>query len=297
MRAYTLPEPSVIELGLLRRLSGSARRPAVWKTFPSGEIHVRVSGVEKRVCLIGRTTPPADNFFRTLLLADTLRRNGAEKITLVLPYLAYARQDRQTRPGDPLSTACLSRALASAGVGRVVTLDLHSRRNIESSPIPIENVSIVPDMARSLAAELKGRDVSVVAADFGGRERADDFARTLGLKGGAVWIEKRRDRSGKASAKRLVGSLAGRTAVIVDDILDTGGTISEAARLLKKHGCRDLYLCVVHPVFSAGAARLIKKLKFRRVLVSDAFPATSEVLRLRNVRVVSAAAILAKAVL
>jgi len=296
MKTYLLPEPTAIELKLLALISGSAELSAAWKRFPSGEDHVRVSGVEDRVCVIGRTAPPGDNFFRTVLLVDTLRRSGAKSITVVLPYFAYARQDRQTRDGDPVTAAAITRVLAAAGADRIVTADLHSVRNIESSPIVIDSVSVIPDMAGELKAELAGREFTVVSADHGGQERADRFARALGRSEGAVWIEKDRDERGRVTAKRLVGRLAGDTAVIVDDILDTGGTVGEAVRLLQENGCRRFYLCVVHPVFSGNALRLVKKIGFKKIIISDALPAPRPLPRWRQVATVGAADRLAEAV-
>jgi len=296
MRTYLLPEPTAIEADLQRRLSGSAEPTAVWRRFPSGEDHVNVGSVDEQVCVIGRTAPPGDNLFRTMLLLDTLRRNGARYTTLVLPYFAYARQDRPMQAGDPVTAATITRLLAAAGADRIVTADLHSTRNIESNPIPIESISVIPDMAETLRADLADREFTVVSADYGGQARADRFARSLGRETGAVWIEKDRDENGQVTAKRLVGRLAGTSAVIVDDILDTGGTVGEAVRLLREHGCREFYLCIVHPVFSASALRLVKSIKFRKIVISDTCPIPAGLRRLRQVEVLSAASRLAEAV-
>jgi len=295
MRAYCLPDPSPMEKRLLKRVSGSMLERAEWKTFPSGEIHVRVGKPPKKVAVIGRTHPPADNFLRTLLLVDSLRRNGASDIVLVLPYFAYARQDRRIRPGDPLSPLAILASFKAVGARRVVTLDLHSRRVADSSPLPITSVSAVRMLAGELKDGLRGREFTVLAPDRGAADRAALFARALGGKPAVIWAEKKRDPSGRLIGMRLNGYPRGGAAVIVDDMLDTGGTVRKAVGLLRRRGVGELYLCVTHPIFSGRAARLIARLGFRRIVAADALPAPAAG-RLRGFKTVRSDALLSGAV-
>ena len=295
MKTYILPSPDGFEKRLLKLLSGSAAGAAEWKVFPSGEFHVRVGRPPKRVAVIGRTRPPADNFLRTLLLVDTLRRNGARDITLVLPYFAYARQDRQIRPGDPLSALALLTAFKAAWVRRVVTVDLHSRRVAAASPIPVRSLDVTKLLAGELKGALRWKNFIVMAPDRGAIAKARSFARAVGGRPQIVWADKVRTASGKLVGMRLSASPRGTTAVIVDDLLDTGGTVARAVRLLRGRGVKDLYLCVTHPVFSGAAARLVNRLGFRRIIAADAFDGGGA-RRLPNFRTVAVGRPLAKAV-
>jgi len=295
MKTYELPSPTAFENRLLKLLSGSAVGASDWKVFPSGEFHVRVGRPGKKAVVIGRTQPPADNFLRTLLLVDTLRRNGCRDITLLLPYFAYARQDRQIRPGDPLSAQALLTALKAAGVRRIVTVDLHSRRVAAASPIPIRSLEVTRLFAGELKRKLRKTVFSVVAPDRGAVARARSFARAVGGRPQVVWADKVRGVSGKVISMRLSAVPRSQTAVIVDDLLDTGGTVEGAARLLRSLGVKDIYLCVTHPIFSGAAARLVGRLGFRRILVADAYDG-GVAHRLPNFRTVAVGQLLAKAV-
>jgi len=295
MKTYALSPLTAFEKKLLKDLSGSASDPAEWKVFPAGEFHVRVGRPPRRVAVIGRTQPPADNFLRTLLLVDTLSRNGAREITLVLPYFAYARQDRQSKLGDPLSAQALLAALKAVGARRIVTVDLHSRRVAAASPLPIRSLDVARLLAGELKKKLRRTVFSVVAPDRGAVARARSFARAIGGRPQVIWGDKVRGASGKVVSMRLSASPRGKTAVIVDDLLDTGGTVARAARLLRSLGVKDLYLCVTHPVFSGAAARLVGRLGFRRIIVADALEAVAA-RRLSNFRTVSVGRLLARAV-
>jgi ribose-phosphate pyrophosphokinase len=297
MITYTLPQMKEIEHKLLRLISGSDRILTEWKTWPSGELTLHVSGMEPKVCVIGRSVPPAENLVRTILLMDTLQRSGSKSITLLVPYLAYSRQDRPRELGDPNSAACMTRLFAGMGVDRLVTLDLHSDRVVESSHVLIQNVSVLPDMAAVLSKDLgKEEDFVVVSPDRGGRHRAELFAAGMGRQMKAVWIEKERGPSG-VRGKRVMGRVEAKSAVIIDDILDSGSTIKESVRLLQEKGVEDFYLCIVHPVCSGRAPHLLREIKFKKILISDSLDAPVEVHRMKEVQVVSAARILAEAVL
>ncbi len=295
MNAYLLPDPKPLERLLAKRLLKSGRRLASWKRFPSGEVFVSVAGAAKKVCIIGRTEPPGDNFFNTMLLIDTLKRAGAKDIAAAIPYFGYARQDRQSRSGDPVTADCLTNALGCAGATRIITIDIHSERIAKGSPIPIVSVSPLKEMSRLLQGRLKGKPCTVVAPDYGARKRAGELAGLLA--GGVAWVEKIRDARGGATARSFRGVTRGKTAVLVDDILDTGGTLRAAAGLLRTLGFEELHLCVTHPVFSAGAKETVRKLRFASMVFCNTIPLPPEIAARPNVLVTNVSKLLADAVI
>lgn len=295
MNAYLLSDPKPIERLLAKRLLKSGRRPASWKRFPSGEVFVSVEGAAKKVCVIGRTEPPGDNFFNTMFLLDTLKRAGAKDIAAAIPYFGYARQDRQLRPGDPVTADCLTNALGCAGATRIITIDIHSERIAKGSPIPIVSVSPLKEMSQLLKVRLKGKPCTVVSPDYGARKRAGELAGLLA--GGVAWVEKVRDARGGATARSFHGVTRGKTAVLVDDILDTGGTLRAAAGLLRSLGFRELHLCVTHPVFSADARETVRKLRFASLTFCNAIPLAPKIAAWPNVQVVEVSKMMADAVI
>jgi ribose-phosphate pyrophosphokinase len=287
MRAYTLPDPDAGERDLLKALAGDSRQRARWTSFPNGEDRLRVEDVERDVCVIGRTAPPGDNLFRTLLLIDTLRRSGAERITLALPYFGYGRQDRQQLSGESVTASAVIAALAAAGASRVVTADLHSDLVRETSPVPIESVSPVVDMAEVLRKVLGDELCTVVAPDHGARHRADLLAAGLGQRQEAAWVDKsRHPLTGKIDASEIRGPVQGTIAVLIDDILDSGKTIELAVRLLRRRSFKTIFLCVTHGLFDGDAQARIRRLKLKNIFVTDALPLKKYVARLPGLKVV-----------
>ncbi len=297
MRCYTLPEPTPAERKIATIVSGRAPAEAQWKVFPSGEIFLHAEPAAGTVAIVGRTAPPADDFFRTALLADTLRRSGAEGIIAAVPYLGYARQDRQDAKGDALSSSFVAAQLAAAGVTRIVTVDVHSDRTRESCPVAMTDVSPVPDMAVAVQLALGGKDYTIVSPDFGARHRAEALAAVLGHREPA-WVEKRRDPStGKVSLVDVHGDLRGDVAVIVDDILDTGGTVELAVKMLRVKRFETVFLCVTHPVFAKGAAARIRRLGLSKIFVSNTIPLRPDAAALPGIKVVDVTPLVAAAVL
>jgi|GEM_PF-1482663 len=304
MKFYTLLNPTELEKKIMR-LFGQRKELCYWKIFPDGEMFLNLKAPDKKAIVLGRTSPPCENFFQTLLLADTLRRAGTSarggsasggKINLTLPYFGYSRQDRKIFPGDALTSACLRDSLARAGVARIITLDLHSPRILEKSPVPIVNISMAGEFAAHLKPLLRGQSFTVAAPDYGSKRQAERLAGFLGTKA-VAWMNKKRDpKTGKVAATYIEGKSAGRTAVIVDDILSTGKTIKLVFEMLKQEGFKTFYLCITHPVFAPGAARLIRRLRFKRILISDTLSAPQDVLKIPGLKIISAAKLLAKAI-
>jgi len=294
MHCYTLPEPTAAERKIALGVGKVA--PARWKTFPNGELFVHV-GIESGVAgIVGRTAPPSEDFFRTALLADTLRRAGATGVVAAVPYMGYARQDRQQAGGDAFSAAFLANQLAAAGVVRLVTVDVHSDRIREASPLRLTSVSPVPDLASALQLSLGQKDFTVVAPDFGARHRAEAFADLLAHREPA-WVEKRRHPvTGKLTLVDVHGDLRGEIAVIVDDILDTGGTIELAVKMLRAKRFKTFYLCISHPLFSKGAAARMRRLGIAKIVTTNTIPLSSDVARLRGMKVVDVTSRIAAAV-
>lgn len=278
MNCFTLPDPTPIEKRVMNLIGPGL---AEWSEFAGGEMFVSVRGVEESVCLVGRTGPSGVDLFRTALLADTLRRNGATQITAVIPYFAYARQDRRHAPGDAVTGAFAASQLACAGVTRIVTADLHSNRIREGTTIPIVSVDPLPDMAPALRRGPRG-EFTVVAPDRGSAGRAERLAALLGRPGDVLVFEKKRTRFVGVAVGRPEGRVAGASAVIVDDMLDTGATVAAAVVRLKEQGFRVFSLCATHPLFTGDAVKRIRRLKFSRIVCANTIPMAPRVRHLKG---------------
>lgn len=293
MKIYTLPGLTDLERSILRQNKQKSDL-CLWKKFPDGEMFLSLKSFEKEAVILGRTSSPCENFFRTLLLSDTLRRTGVKKINLILPYFGYSRQDRKIFSGDALTSACLRDSLARAGVTRIVTLDLHSQKILEKSPVKITNLTMVEEFARAVKKQIGDEKFTVVSPDYGGKHQAERLAHCL--RGGDVaWINKKRDpKTGKVAATYIEGRKIGEAAIIIDDILSTGKTIRLTHQMLRRDGFKKFYLCVTHPVFAPGAAALICRLGFKRIFIADTLPVGKNVKKIPGLKILSAAKILAK---
>ncbi|MBI4272551.1 ribose-phosphate pyrophosphokinase [Candidatus Uhrbacteria bacterium] len=298
MIVYTLPDPTSCEQYIRDHVSTDLSESAVWKTFPSGEFYVRLLRVEKKVVIVGRTWGSADNLWRTLLLVHTAKQNGAEHIILVLPYFAYSRQDRQRLEGEPFSGALLAQLFASSGARQIISIDLHSKRIQDASPIPLASISFVEELASVFKKEPNiPQDVTVVAPDKGAKDHSDTFASLLQEDKKCVWIEKERDpHTGKVQYRAFHGADHNGSAVLLDDMLDTGGTIQESVRVLRQRGFQDISLCITHPIFSGDAADRIRALGFSHIFVSDTIPLSQSVAALPGIHVISAGQVLVNAI-
>ena len=295
MRIHTLPELTSLERRLARRLSGSMKRDALWRTFPDGEIAVHVRPTKGHAVVLGKTGPSGDDLLRTLLMLDTAKRTGAECVTLVVPYLSFGRQDRAVQAGDSVAADLVMRRGAQSGATRIVTADLHSDRARRMAKVPLQDVSPIPLFVKALKRSVS-EGMTVVAPDDGSRARAQELSTALGL-GDIVWLKKERARSGKTRIRGMHGSLKGDSVVLVDDILSTGGTLSDATAYLRTRGARALRLCITHPVFCGDAASVLRSLHLDGIFVTDTIPLSVQVARLKNVRILSIADLLAEAVL
>ncbi|MEA3249916.1 MAG: ribose-phosphate diphosphokinase [Patescibacteria group bacterium] len=295
MKIFTLPSPNSFERKLKRQLKPAASARADWGIYPNGEMHLEVRGIGRKVCVIGRTESPADTALATLLLVDTLKRNGAKDITLVLPYFGYARHDRAVKKGDSVAAAALLGIFRQVGVTRLVSVDPHGPYLDKYCRYPLVRVNMVPTMAGCMERELRGVEHTVVAPDHGAVKRAREFGELSGASA-VAWVDKKRMRRGGVVAQGLRGSIAGRTAVIVDDQVDTGGTVIEAVKLLRKNGFREFHLCATHPVLSKGAKGKLERINFRTIMFSDTVVGTGRGDMPARTIVVSAAELLAKAV-
>lgn len=292
MISYLLPDATAAEKRLARKIGRLGK--ASWKTFPNGEEFMSVLKPPERAVVIGRSAPPAVDLFRTLLLIDTLRRSGTKDVTLVLPYYGYARQDRAVKPGDPVTARLIARQAAAAGAKRIVTLDLHSAATASGSPVPLHSAHMAHAFADRLKRDVRD-GVTIVAPDHGAKSRASRFAARLGRGATLAWVEKKRGSGGRVSASGIGGKITGDTAVLVDDIVDTAGTVALAAALLRRRGFKRLYLCASHPVLSDDAVRRLRECRFTRILFSDSVPLSSEARRALNPVLLRTDAVLAAA--
>jgi ribose-phosphate pyrophosphokinase len=249
------------------RLAPGARDDMRVQRFPNGELHITLGCdvADRRCALIGSVAPPDDQLVTFTLAADTLRRHGARAVTAVLPYLGYARQDR-LEPSRSLAAGWIGELLRGSGVTDVITVDIHSEEAARLLAVPVRSLSPAPLFADALG-QLSNEDTVMVAPDAGARTRAAALAGAAEIPTAVAWLQKRRTPGG-VSHSRLVGELSPH-AVVVDDMLDTGGTLVSCCRILLEHGVQRISIAVTHGLFSDIAWRELLRLRVEAIHTTD----------------------------
>src|SRR5580704_16566644 len=246
------------------------------------------------VFLLQSTSFPAnDNLMELLVTIDALRRSSARRITAVLPYFGYARQDRKTAPRTPISAKLVANLITQAGANRVLTMDLHAAQIQGFFDIPVDNLYAEPLFTRDIRERFDGRDIVIVSPDVGGVLRARAIATRLNRD--LAIIDKRRERAGQSEVMNVIGEVQGRDCILVDDLVDSGGTLCNAAEALLKAGARSSSVYTTHGVLSGGAVARIASSPIETMTITDSILATEAVRLARNIRQISVAPLMAEA--
>jgi ribose-phosphate pyrophosphokinase len=268
----------------------SIRRFADMEVFV--EIHENVRGED--VFVIQSTSYPTnDNLMELLITLDALRRSSARRITPVIPYFGYARQDRKSGPRTPISAKLVANLITEAGANRVLTMDLHAGQIQGFFDIPVDNLSVAPLISKDIEDRFAGREVMIVSPDVGGVLRARTIARRLNCD--LAIIDKRRERAGVSEVMNIIGEVEGRDCIIIDDIVDSGGTLCNGADALLANGARSVSVYVTHGVLSGGAVARIASSPIEMLTITDSIAATEAVRLAHNVRQLSIAPLMAEA--
>jgi ribose-phosphate pyrophosphokinase len=266
--------------------------------FPDGEVMVEVrENVRGGDCFVLQSicTPPNENLMELLLLMDALRRASAKRITAVIPYFGYARQDRKVAPRVPISAKLVADVVTAAGALRVLTVDLHAGQIQGFFNIPVDNLYAMPVLIQYLRKRLEGRRVTVVSPDAGGVERARAFARRLNAN--LAIIDKRRPRASEVAEMQLVGEVRDSSALLVDDMIDTAGTITEAAKVVMNAGATEVLACATHPILSDPACERLNKSRIVEMITTNTIPLRAKAqAELGSLKVLSVASLIAEAI-
>jgi ribose-phosphate pyrophosphokinase len=247
------------------------------------------------VFIIQSTSFPAnDHLMELLIIIDALRRSSARRITAVIPYFGYARQDRKPGPRTPISAKLVSNLITHAGADRVLTLDLHAGQIQGFFDIPTDNLFAAPVMVRDIKERMNGGPRMVVSPDVGGVVRARALAKRIDAP--LAIVDKRRERPGESEVMNIIGDVNGRSCILVDDIVDSGGTLVNAADALLKHGAREVYAYITHGVLSGGAVSRIANSKLKELVITDSIQPTEAVKVARNIRAISIAPLIGEAI-
>jgi ribose-phosphate pyrophosphokinase len=266
------------------------------RTFSDGEIYLQINenvrGAD--VFVVQPTCTPVDrNLMELLLMMDALRRASAKRITAVLPYYGYSRQDRKDKPRVPISAKLVASVLVTAGANRVLSLDLHAAQIQGFFDIPVDHLFAAPVMVEYIEG-LNLPNITVVSPDAGGVERARAFAKHL--KAPLAIIDKRRDQPNVAEVMHVIGEVENRVCLIVDDLVDTAGTLLKAAEALLSHGASKVYACCTHAVLSGSALQQIEDSVLTELVVSNSIPLREEARHCKKIKQLSVAPLLAKAI-
>jgi len=260
------------------------------------EVYDNVRGED--MFIIQPTSNPAnDHLMELLIMTDALRRSSAARITAVIPYFGYARQDRRAKARTPISAKLIANLLTEAGVERVLTMDLHAAQIQGFFDIPVDNLYAAPVFAMDVEHHFRGRldNVTIVSPDVGGVARARDLAKRLGCA--LAIVDKRRERAGEIAEMTVIGDIEGQTCIIVDDICDTAGTLCKAAELLIEKGAAEVHAYITHGVLSGPAVERVTKSVMKSLVITDTIEPTEAVRNAHNIRIVPTAPIFAQAIL
>ncbi|SDE39254.1 ribose-phosphate pyrophosphokinase [Limimaricola pyoseonensis] len=260
------------------------------------EVYENVRGED--MFIIQPTSNPAnDNLMELLIMADALRRSSAARITAVIPYFGYARQDRRTKARTPISAKLVANLVAEAGIERVLTMDLHAAQIQGFFDIPVDNLYAAPIFALDIAHHFRGRrdEVMVISPDVGGVARARELAKRIGAP--LAIVDKRREKPGEVAEMTVIGDVTGKTCIIVDDICDTAGTLCKAAETLMEAGATEVHSYITHGVLSGPAVGRIENSVMKSLVITDSIEPTEAVKAAPNIRIVPTAPMFAQAIL
>ena len=267
------------------------------RKFSDGEIYVEINENIRgnSIFIVQSISSPAnDNLMELLLCIDALKRSSAKNITTVIPYFGYARQDRKVVPRTSISAKLVSNLITKAGADRVVTVDLHAGQIQGFFDIPVDNLFATPIFARHARKKIKSKKIVCVAPDVGGTERARALGKLLNV--GLAIVDKRRPKPGQSQVMNVIGDVKGQTCIIVDDIIDSGGTIVNAAKALKAKGAKEVFVYITHGVLSGDAVKKIKNSVIKNLVITDTIDNSEKIRNVKNIEVLPISGLIGEAI-
>ena len=268
------------------------------RTFNDREIFVEINENIRGedVFIIQSTSHPANDHLMELLIAiDTAKRGSAKRITAVIPYYGYARQDRKTGPRTPITAKLVANLITSAGADRVLTMDLHAGQIQGFFDIPLDNIFSAPPIIKDMKTNFPNSENLVISSpDVGGVVRARAFAKRLNA--GLAIADKRREKAGESEVMNIIGEVENKTCILLDDIADSAGTLCNAARALKESGAKEIYSYIAHGVLSGNALNKINDSEIKELVLTDSIQASEQIKKAKNVRHISIAPLMGEAI-
>ena len=267
------------------------------RKFSDGEIYVEINENIRgnNIFLVQSISSPAnDNLLEMLLCIDALKRSSAKNITAVIPYFGYARQDRKVVPRTSISAKLISNLITKAGADRVVTVDLHAGQIQGFFDMPVDNLFTTPLFAKHIKKKLNNKRLVCVSPDVGGVQRTRALATRI--KADLAIIDKRRPAPGKSQVMNIIGDVKNKTCIIVDDIIDSGGTIINAVDALKKSGANEVYVFITHAVLSGDAVKKIKNSKIKKLIITDTIDNAQKIKNNNKIEVLSISSLMSEAI-
>ena len=267
------------------------------RKFADGEIYTEINENIRgnSIFIVQSISSPAnDNLMELLLCIDALKRSSAKNITAVIPYFGYARQDRKVVPRTSISAKLVSNLITQAGADRVVTVDLHAGQIQGFFDIPVDNLFSTPIFARHAKKKIKSKKIVCVAPDVGGTERARALGKLLNV--GLAIVDKRRPKPGQSEVMNVIGDVKDQTCILVDDIIDSGGTIVNAAKALKSRGAKDVFVYITHGVLSGDAIKKIKNSVIKNLVITDTIDNVHKTKNVKNIEVLPISGLMGEAI-